>query len=148
MNNYQHALYEVTISLYKLYLAITFKCDVTVSVKRGHKKYSLPKAFPLDTSKFKCDFEGATITYQVVFSRDAGTGTYLSEKTVASVILVTSKGPKNAGHFEFNPPGLIGVSGSDAPVKVLVEKCPDKKATVSYAVGLKKIRDLSEEEYR
>jgi len=147
MNSYQHSLFEVSLVLFKLNIAIKFPCKVNVSLKRGHKRYSLPQAYPLDPDKFKCDFGGAAVVYQTVYSKEKN-GAYLPEKTLTSISLVTEKGTKTAGHFEINPAALIGVPNGDATVVSPLEKCPDTKAMISYSVRVKKVKDLTEEEYR
>jgi hypothetical protein len=83
----------------------------------------------------------------MVCSREKN-GTYLSEKISASISLVTEKGTKTAGHFEISPAELIGLPEPDKPVVVPLQKCPDTKAMISYLVRVRKIKDLSEEEYR
>jgi len=149
MSSVHHYLYEVTLTLNRLSLAISFPCDVTLSLKRGGKKYALKQNYPLDTTKFKCDFQQATIVYTFVATREGNS--FFQEKNVVSLILVTPKGNKSAGHFEICPTNMLATT-LDPPElidqKSILEKCPDKQASMRYNIKLKRVKELSEEEYR
>lgn len=149
MEGQQYSKYEVTVVFHKLYLAISFPCEVSVSVKRGNKKYALKKSYPLDTQKFKCDFNNSPISFTAVFSKETRSGRYLQEKYTTSIVLVTQKGNKNAGHLEICPTEVLDKGGVElVEHKAILEKCPDKKAAIVYSLNLKKIKDLSEDEFR
>lgn len=142
-----HAKYEVTLVFHKLYLAISFPCDVTISIKRGNKKFALKNHFPLDITKFKCDFKDSLISFPAVFSSDGRS--FAVDKTTASLVLVTQKGNKNAGHFDIALSNILDNGQTESrDVKQLLEKCPDKKAAIVYSVKLTKVKDLTEEEFR
>lgn len=149
----RHYLYEVTLTLHKLFLAINFPCDVTASLKRAHRKYPLKSNHTLDTQKYKCDFGNSTITYQAVFTvNSSAQGAYDVVPDIATVylMLVTPKGNKSAGQFEIAPTSFLADTLDPALQKELkssVEKCPDKKAGVVYSLNLKRLKQLSQEEY-
>ena len=68
-----------------------------------------------------------------------------------TIVLVTPKGNKNAGYFEICPTNLLDKS-PDPPtsdlLRVPLDKCPDKKAQISFTIALKRLKQLSEEEFR
>lgn len=150
----RHYLYEVTLTLHKLFLAISFPCDVTASLKRAHRKYPLKSNHTLDTQKYKCDFANSTITYQAVFTVNSSTqGAYDIVPDVATVylMLVTPKGNKSAGQFEIVPTTFLADTLDPAlqkELKTAVEKCPDKKAGVVYSLNIKRLKQLNQEEYQ
>lgn len=145
----QYSKFDVKMIFHKLYLAITFPCEVTLSLKRGQRRHSLKKNFPLDTQKFKCDFKNSLISFTAIFCKDPGTGKYIDGSNTASVMLVTQKGNKNAGHFQTSPTDVLNSGQTELKEqKVLLEKCPDKKAAMVYSIVFEKIKDMTEEEYR
>lgn len=150
----RHYLYEVTLTLHKLFLAISFPCDVTASLKRAQRKYPLKSNHTLDTQKYKCDFANSTITYQAVFTVNSSSqGAYDVVPDIATVylMLVTPKGNKSAGQFEIVPTMFVADTldpDLQKELKSAVEKCPDKKAGVVYSLNMKRLKQLNQEEYQ
>lgn len=145
----QYSKYDVKMTLTKLYLAISFPCEVTVTLKRGNRKHALKKSYPLDTQRFKCDFNNSVIPFSAIYLKDPSTGKFAEESCMVNIVLVTQKGNKNAGHFEVSPTALLNSGQTESKdQKVLLEKCPDKKAAMVFSLVLQKVKDMTEEEFR
>lgn len=132
--------FNIVLTVYKVQLSVSFKCNLKVVLERGNKKYSLPHSVPLLQQSASATFN-TEIKFPAIFFKDVNTNAWYDDICSISVFIIGDRN-KVAGILKLKPTNMLNDDKLIGDFKIKLERCPDKTAYLHYGMEIKEQQEL------